>query len=154
MKKGIILFSAILISAYGFSQTTEASTAEKETRKVEHIMESLDVDEGTASKLSTLLDEFKAERKAVFEDKKTEKAEMKEKMESMSDDEIEKIHREKFNDQRAMVDMEEQYYNRFLEIAPASKVETLLREERKHMRKRMHASKGQGSQKHERKRQD
>ena len=140
MKKLLILGAAVLFISSSFAQE---SKTEDQSRKIEHIMELIDVDKVTAQKTADLLDEFKEQKKMAHESRKSEKEYNRENLDNMSDDEIEKIHREKFNDQRAMIDLDEDYYNQFLEILPASKVETLLKETKRLARKEMHARRAQ-----------
>lgn len=139
MKKLLIIGAAAIFATGAIAQETLAETETKEDRKVEHIMELVDVDQSTAEKAAALLDEFKAEKGEAREKRMEEKKALRSEMEEMGDDEIEKLHRQRFEDQRAMIDLEESYYNKMLELMPAAKVETVLKEARKHGREKMRA---------------
>jgi len=143
MKKLLILSAAAIFALSAVAQETLAETETKEDRKVEHIMELVDVDQATAEKAAALLDEFKEIKMDAREQRMEEKKALKGKMEEMGDDEIEKLHRQRFEDQRAMIDLEESYYNKMLELMPATKVEKLLKESREHARKKMRAQRMQ-----------
>lgn len=143
MKKLLILSAAVIIATSTFAQDKLADEARDENNKVEHIMELVDVDRSTAEKAATLLDEFKGIKKEAREKHMDEKKALKGKIEEMGDDEIEKLHRQRFEDQRAMIDLEETYYNKMLELMPATEVEKLLKESREHARKKMRAQRMQ-----------
>lgn len=143
MKKLLIISSAVLFAAGAFAQDKLAETNSDENNKVEHIMELIDVDQATAEKAAALLDDFRSVKKETMEKRMQEKKDMRGNMEKMGDDEIEKLHRQRLDDQRSMIDLEEEYYNKFLAILPATKVEKVLREARKQGREKMRAQRMQ-----------
>ena len=101
----------------------------------EEMAKVLEIDQATANKAWTIYSEYKDSKKALMEPMRNDRKEMQARGEKMTDADYEKAYRTRLDIQRKRLSMDETYYNRFLEIMPASKVHTLLMTN-KHMYKK------------------
>ena len=97
-----------------------------EITNAEEMAKVLEIDKATAERAWIIYSEYKDSKKALMAPMRDERKEMKAIGEKMTDADYEKAYRTRLDAQRKQLSVDESYYNRFLEIMPASKVHTLL----------------------------
>lgn len=92
----------------------------------EEMAKALELDQETAEKAWETYSEYQDSKKAVMESMRNERKAMQARGEKMTDADYEKAYRTRLEVQRERIRLDEAYYDKFLEIMPASKVHILL----------------------------
>src|SRR5690606_39022296 len=98
----------------------------------------LEISQDVADKVWLKYTEYKTAKKDLMHKKRESMKRMKAGGEEMSDKEYEIIYRAGLKTQRERLNLDESYYDQFLEILPASKIHQLLMSERNN-RKQIHS---------------
>ena len=138
----LILIMATVANAQPTQERTKARTSEDRSNQewrndqpqfanAEEMAKALEIDMPTAERVWKMYSEYKESKRALMETMRNERKEMQAPGDKMTDADYEKTYRMKLGVQQARINLDESYYNRFLEILPASKVNTLLMQNKK-----------------------
>lgn len=141
----LILITATVANAQPGQERMKSRTSEERPSKelrynqpqfsnVEEMAKALEIDKATADGAWKTYSEYKDSKKVLMETMRNERKEMKARGEKMTDAEYEKAYRTRLDVQRRRISIDESYYNRFLEIMPASKVHKMLMSNKKDYR--------------------
>lgn len=147
-----ILLTATIANAQPAQKQMKSRTAEEQASKewrndqlqfsnTEEMAKVLEIDQATADQAWKIYTEYKESSKALMATMRTERKEMQSRGEKMTEADYEKGYRTKLGVQRKRIDLEESYYNRFLEIMPASKIQKLLKSNKNRNGKHEHQNK-------------
>lgn len=153
----LLMSSAFLVNAQTDSKTSTASSQEsveqvrKERSNLQafnnssEIAKALEISENEAQKVWAQYEEYNLAKKELKDQHKVAGKRTREVSgsEKASDEQIEAAYRNRLQAKRDKIDLDENYYNKFLEILPASKVQTLIMSERKAKRDGMENHKKQ-----------
>lgn len=138
----LFLITATMANAQPGQERMKTRASEETTSKewrndepqfanAEEIAKALEIDQPTADNVWKTYSELRDSKKALMETMRNQRKEMQARGEKMTDADYERAYRAKLGVQRARINLDESYYNRFLEILPASKVNTLLMSNKK-----------------------
>lgn len=121
------------------SKQTERMAAESQQfNSAEELAKGLAISQADAEQVWSKYTAYKAAKKDLMEKKRETMKSIKSGSEKMSDQDYEKAYRTNLETQRKRLDLDESYYDQFLQIIPASKVHQLLmsdRADKKHLRR-------------------
>lgn len=101
----------------------------------EEMAKALEIDQATAERAWITYSEYIDSKKALMEPMRNERKKMKSLGEKVTDADYEKAYRTKLEVERKRISLDESYYNRFLEILPASKIHKMLMSNKKMYKK-------------------
>lgn len=101
----------------------------------EEIEKELMISQPESEKVWAIYTEYKSARKSLLEKKRERMKSNKAGNQKMTDKDYEMVQRSSFDAQRERINLDEAYYNQFLEILPASKVHQLMKPERHNKKK-------------------
>ncbi len=144
----LCLSSATFLSAQTSSEMTTQPERQKEQlafQNADEIAETLEISLDEAKLVWDKYAEYHGAKEGMKGKNRELMLGMRKGQEKMSDAEYERAYRGRLENQREKINLDENYYNQFLEILPASKVHTLLMADRKN-KSEMREHKGQPEQ--------
>ncbi len=110
---------------------TMGSEQSQKFQNAEEVAKGLNITAGEAEKVWSIYTEYRSAGKKLMEKNRESMKRSKAGGEKMTNQEYEKTHRAGFETRRERINLDETYYNRLLEVLPASKVHLLLKQDRK-----------------------
>lgn len=132
MRTIISIAFVILVSFQGMTQPKELDKDHLEkikAHKIGFLTERLDLTPEEAQKFWPLYNEFEAEREATMGDLLKDGPGKGPKIETMSDEELDNMVLQKLQQEKSMVDLKIEYYDKFKKILPVRKVFLLYQSE-------------------------
>ena len=133
----ICLASATLLSAQSSNEMTnqpERQSAELAFQNADEIAETLEISQAEAKLVWNKYAEYHRAKEGLKGKNRELMLGVRNGAEKMSDADYERAYRGRIETQREKINIDEDYYNQFLEILPASKVHTLMMADRKNKR--------------------
>ena len=132
MKAITTIFLVIIFALQSTAQPHQRGREHREkirAHKIGFLTEKLDLSPEEAQKFWPLYNELEAERQSLQEEFVDEGFGKERKVETMSDEELDEMILQRLEQEKAMVDLKIEYYDKFKDILPVRKVFLLYRSE-------------------------
>jgi hypothetical protein len=135
--KTIILSAFMAFAVIANAQTERVEKAATEDQQKERMMKTLDLNEKETEKAYPIITQYRSEQKMYRQKQMKLMRSSEVRSEKMSEKDIERQQRMKFEARRDKLEMDQKYYDQLLEVVPASKVEKMMEEKQERTKDRV-----------------